>query len=43
MQAGKQDSKDGAKENGPGGPIEHGICLRLRLAYGKARISDLRL
>lgn len=24
-------------------PIEHGLCLRLRLPYGKARILDLRL
>jgi hypothetical protein len=25
------------------GPIENGLCLRLRLPYGKARILDLRL
>ena len=39
----KQDSKETAEKNGRGRPIEHGICLRLRLAYDKAAISDLRL
>lgn len=27
----------------PTGPIEHGLCLRLRIPYGKAEIQDLRL
>jgi hypothetical protein len=30
-------------EDSHGKPIENGLCLRLRLAYGKAVISDLRL
>ena len=42
-EADKPDSKDTADKNGRSGPVEHGICLRLRLAYDKAVISDLRL
>jgi zinc carboxypeptidase len=41
--ADKQDPKDTAEKNGLARPIEHGISLRLRLAYDKAVISDLRL
>ena len=37
----KADAK--ADTLGPARPIEHGISLRLRLAYDKAAISDLRL
>jgi len=43
LQRRKADTQDAAQENGRAGPIEHGICLRLRLAYDKAVISDLRL
>ena len=42
-EVGKQDSQGAAKKNGRGGPVEHGLCLRLRLPYDKAAISDLRL
>jgi hypothetical protein len=33
----------GAAKPGEEKPIEHGISLRLRLGYGKAKIQDLRL
>ena len=41
--ANKQAPEGSTEEKGRRGPIEHGICLRLRLPYGKARITDLRL
>lgn len=40
MAAGKLTS---ATQQGGDGPIQNGLCLRLRLPYPKARILDLRL
>jgi hypothetical protein len=36
-------AKNSSEKKSRPGPIEHGVCLRLRLAYEKAVISDLRL
>jgi len=39
----KKTSQNGTHDNNPPTPIQHGLCLRLRLPYQKAQISDLRL
>jgi hypothetical protein len=43
QQAGEQDSPDGAKKGSRAEPIKHGLALRLRLPYDKAKLLDLRL
>lgn len=39
----RQDSGPDRLEAGEGGPVRHGICVRLRIPYQNARILDLRL
>ena len=43
LDRGGRPADAGEQDDEPGTPIEHGACIRLRLPYQKARITDLRL